>query len=105
MSGNRDPREDGSLLTRKRSKTRRPARFKVLLHNDDFTSMEFVVAVLQQIFHKEGGEATHIMLQVHNNGIGVAGVYPHSIAETKVRQVLSAAHRSEHPLQCSMEPE
>ncbi|MBN93612.1 MAG: ATP-dependent Clp protease adapter ClpS [Deltaproteobacteria bacterium] len=105
MSGNNDRREDGSLLTRKRSKTRRPSRFKVLLHNDDFTSMEFVVAVLQQIFHMEGGRATQVMLQVHNTGIGVAGIYPHSIAETKVTQVLSAARRSEHPLQCSMEPE
>jgi len=105
MSDKRDPREEGSVLTRKRAKTGQPRRYRVMLHNDDFTSMEFVVAVLEQIFHLEASDATRIMLEVHHKGIGMAGVFPHSIAETKVSQVLAVARRSEHPLQCSMEPE
>tara|TARA_Y100001968_G_scaffold327037_1_gene371268 strand:- start:1513 stop:1755 length:243 start_codon:yes stop_codon:yes gene_type:complete len=79
--------------------------YKVVLHNDDYSPMEFVVAVLQQIFHLSVEDATRIMLEVHNRGIGVAGLYTYEAAETKVQQVLSTAQAHEHPLQCSMEPE
>lgn len=80
-----------------------PPMFKVLLLNDDYTPMEFVVQVLQQFFAKSREQATHIMLKVHNEGIGVCGIYPHDIAETKVNQVISFAREQQHPLQCVME--
>ncbi len=104
--GKKDQRqEDSGVKTRKRQKTAQPRQYRVLLHNDDYTPMEFVVAVLQQVFHRDEVEATHIMLTVHNDGIGLAGVYAHAIAETKVHQVLDSAAHHEFPLQCSMEPE
>ena len=79
--------------------------YKVLLLNDDYTPMEFVVHILERIFHKSGGEATQIMLHVHQKGIGVCGVYTYEIAETKVNQVVDIARRNRHPLQCTMEKE
>ena len=105
MSDEKDPREDGQLLTRKRTQTRKPRMYKVLLHNDDYTPMEFVVAILQQVFHLGDVDATQVMLHVHNNGVGLAGTYTYEIAETKMQQVLANAERHEFPLQCSMEPE
>ena len=104
MAGKQDPQRDGQLLTREKPKTRRPKQYKVLIHNDDYTPMEFVVMVLERIFRLNEVDATRVMLHVHNHGIGVAGVYNHSIAETKVHQVVQAAQRNEFPLQCSMEP-
>ncbi len=101
----RDPREEGSVKTRKKQQTKKPRQYKVLLHNDDYTPMEFVVAVLQQIFHLGEVDATRVMLHVHNTGIGVAGVFSFEIAETKVQETMKAAQRYEYPLQCSMEPE
>lgn len=86
-----------------REKLERPRLYKVLLHNDDFTTMEFVVFVLQTIFGKDEGEAIQIMLKVHIEGIGVAGLYTYEIAETKVAKVTSAAQTSEFPLLCTME--
>ena len=80
-----------------------PPLFKVLLLNDDFTPMDFVVQVLQQFFAKNREQATQIMLKVHKEGVGLCGVYQHDIAETKVNQVTSFAHEHEHPLQCVME--
>lgn len=82
-----------------------PPLYKVLLLNDDFTPMEFVVVVLQQFFSKNREQATQIMLKVHNDGIGLCGIYPHDIAETKVNQVTAFAREHQHPLQCIMEEE
>lgn len=101
----RDPRTEGDLATARRPATRRPRRWKVLLHNDDFTTMEFVVEVLRRHFHKSPAEATRIMLLVHHEGIGVAGVYPREVAETKVAEVTAAARQAEMPLLVTAEAE
>jgi ATP-dependent Clp protease adaptor protein ClpS len=89
--------------TRTEKKLKQPPLFKVLLHNDDYTTMEFVVHVLQSVFNLEEALATQIMLHVHRKGIGVAGVYPHEVAETKIEQVHALAREYEFPLRCSME--
>ncbi|AZU04394.1 ATP-dependent Clp protease adaptor protein ClpS [Glycocaulis alkaliphilus] len=86
-----------------RPRTERPSMYKVLLLNDDFTPMEFVIQVLMVIFHKDQEDATRIMLHVHQNGVGVCGVFTFEVAETKVAQVMDAARRAQHPLQCTME--
>ena len=91
------------VVTETEKKLKRPPLFKVLLHNDDYTTKEFVVQILQFVFHKEPTEAVQIMLHVHRKGIGVAGVYSYEIAETKVAQVESLARQHEYPLKCSME--
>ena len=91
--------------TRTRAKTKRPPMYKVILLNDDYTPMEFVVDLLKAVFHKPHAEATRIMLYVHQNGMGVAGVYPYEIAETKVRAVEELARQAEYPLKCLMEKE
>jgi ATP-dependent Clp protease adaptor protein ClpS len=91
------------LVTETKKKLKRPPLYKVLLHNDDYTTKEFVVQVLQYVFHKEQTEAVQIMLHVHKKGIGVAGVYTYEIAETKVAVVESLARQHEYPLKCSME--
>jgi ATP-dependent Clp protease adaptor protein ClpS len=93
------------LAEREEQKTRKPPMYKVLLHNDDFTPMHWVVALLRHVFRKSEAEAERVMLQVHNNGIGVAGIYTHEIAETKCAQVLQLAAQDEHPMMCSMEPD
>ena len=97
-------REDDVALEERR-KARRPRRWKVLLHNDDYTTMEFVVEVLMEHFHKSAAEATHIMLQVHQKGVGVAGVYPKDVAETKVAEVTAEARDQGMPLLLTLEPE
>ena len=89
--------------TRTEKKLKRPPLYKVLLHNDDYTTMEFVVHVLQGVFNHSEAEATAIMLHVHRKGMGVAGVYPHEVAETKVEKVHALARAHEFPLRCSME--
>lgn len=94
-----------SLKTRKSEKVSRPRKYRVLIHNDDYTPMDFVVRLLQTVFHRTESEATRIMLHVHNTGIGVAGVYTHEIAETKVAQTHMLARQAESPLMASMEPE
>lgn len=91
--------------TRSQSQTRTPPLYKVLLLNDDYTPMDFVVEVLMRFFGKSELEAVRVMLEVHHAGAGVAGVYAFEIAETKVAQVMNAAQEAEHPLQCTMEPE
>jgi ATP-dependent Clp protease adaptor protein ClpS len=98
---------EGGVATEQETqkKVRRPRLYKVLFHNDDFTTMEFVVAVLQHVFHHSEAAATAIMLDVHRNGIGVAGVYTYEIAETKVAQTMELAKEAEHPLQLTLEPE
>jgi ATP-dependent Clp protease adaptor protein ClpS len=85
------------------TKQKPPPLYKVMLLNDDFTPMDFVVQVLQQFFAKSREQATQIMLKVHNEGVGVCGIYPHGIAETKVNQVMAFARENQHPLQCVME--
>jgi ATP-dependent Clp protease adaptor protein ClpS len=86
-------------------KPKLPAMYKVLLINDDYTPMEFVVDTIQRFFSKSREQATQIMLQVHTRGMGVCGVYPRDIAETKMNQVLKHARESQHPLQCLVEPD
>lgn len=95
----------GAVITERKVSTKRPRMYKVLLHNDDFTPMEFVVEILERFFEKTHTDATEIMLNVHHKGIGVCGIYPYEIAETKVAQVLETAREQEHPLQCTLEPE
>jgi len=89
--------------TRPETRTKKPPMYKVILLNDDYTPMEFVVEILKVVFHKQHAEATRIMLHVHQNGMGVAGVFPYEIAETKVRTVEELARQSEFPLKCVME--
>lgn len=91
------------IATKVRPKTKKPSMYRVILMNDDYTPMEFVVSVLMSIFNKTQEEATQIMLAVHQNGIGVCGVYTFEVAETKVAQVMDAAKRGQHPLQCTLE--
>jgi ATP-dependent Clp protease adaptor protein ClpS len=105
-----DDERDGArpgvgLLTRTRLKPKKPAMFRVLLLNDDFTPMDFVVHVLEKFFAKNRQEATEIMLHVHRRGVGVCGVYTYEVAETKVNLVMDYARKNEHPLQCTMEKE
>ena len=94
---------DDSILQAERAKTTPPPMFKVMLLNDDYTPMEFVVFVLQQFFSMNRERATQIMLAVHREGMGVCGVYPKDIATTKVQQVTAFAQQHQHPLQCVME--
>jgi len=94
---------DQGVVTESEKKLKPPPLFRVLLHNDDYTTMEFVVEVLQTVFQHTHAEATQIMLHVHRNGIGVAGVYTYEIAETKVAIVEAMAQRREFPLKVSME--
>jgi len=95
--------QQGGVLTERQVRTQRPNLYKVLLHNDDYTPMEFVVDVLTKFFNKSTAQATEIMLMVHQKGIGLCGVYPYEIAETKVALVTEAAREHEFPLQCTME--
>lgn len=97
--------EEGDVLTKKKSKTKKPKLFKVVFINDDYTTMEFVVRVLEVVFHKSPAESAAIMLRIHNNGSGVAGVYTREVAETKVEQTIGWARREGHPLMVTMEPE
>lgn len=99
-----DPEGEGAVATEVERKVKRPQLYKVLLHNDDYTTMEFVVMVLMTVFHHGEPEAVRIMLQVHQRGIGVAGVYSYEIAETKVAKVARLAKEHEFPLRCSLEP-
>ncbi len=95
----------GAVVTRTRPKTQRPSRYKVLLLNDDYTPMEFVVHVLERFFGLTNGQAVEVMLTVHRKGVAVVGVFSYEVAETKVTQVMEYARRNEHPLQCTMEKE
>jgi ATP-dependent Clp protease adaptor protein ClpS len=93
------------IVTKTRPKTKKPSLYKVLLLNDDFTPMEFVVLVLQRFFNKGQEDATRIMLHVHQKGVGLCGVYTYEVAETKVTQVMDFSRQHGHPLQCTMEKE
>jgi ATP-dependent Clp protease adaptor protein ClpS len=105
----RDQDEDGGtgtgVVVKPRAKTKKPSMYKVLMLNDDYTPMEFVVHVLESFFGKSREEATRIMLHVHQRGVGVCGVYTYEVAETKVTQVIDYARKHEHPLQCTLEKE
>jgi ATP-dependent Clp protease adaptor protein ClpS len=107
-----DGRTDGGgdspatgVVVKARPKTRKPAMYKVLMLNDDYTPMEFVVHVLERFFQKSREEATRIMLHVHRRGVGVCGVFTYEVAETKVTQVMDLARQNQHPLQCTIEKE
>jgi ATP-dependent Clp protease adaptor protein ClpS len=93
------------VVVKTRPKTRKPAMYKVLMLNDDYTPMEFVVHVLERFFQKTREEATRIMLHVHRRGVGVCGVFTYEVAETKVTQVMDLARQNQHPLQCTIEKE
>lgn len=99
-----DP-SSGAIVAERKPEVRRPSMYKVLIHNDDFTPMDFVVMILETFFGKDKTAATEIMLAVHHKGVGMCGIYPYEIAETKVMQVLESAREHEHPLQCTMEKE
>ncbi len=101
------PGEDGetNVITKTQPKTQRPPMYKVLLLNDDYTPMEFVVHVLERFFGISHSQAVEIMLTVHKKGVAVVGVFSYEIAETKVAQVMDFARRNQHPLQCTMEKE
>ena len=91
------------IATRTRARTKKPSLYKVLMLNDDYTPMEFVVHVLQQFFRMDMEEATRVMLHVHQRGVGICGVFSYEVAETKVNQVMDFARQNQHPLQCTLE--
>ncbi|ACB95299.1 ATP-dependent Clp protease adaptor protein ClpS [Beijerinckia indica subsp. indica ATCC 9039] len=105
----KDPQKGGdggsgtAVITRPKTQTRRPSMYRVLLLNDDYTPMEFVVSVLKKYFNKGPEEATRIMLHVHQHGVGECGIFTYEVAETKVTQVMDYARKHQHPLQCIME--
>ena len=110
MSGDKpgggDDADDGfdtGVATRTRPRTKKPSNYKVLMLNDDYTPMEFVVLVLQSFFKMGIEDATRVMLHVHQRGVGVCGIFPYEVAETKVAQVIDFARQNQHPLQCTLE--
>lgn len=109
MSGDDNRNNDDGLqhgvVIKTKPKTKKPAMFKVLMLNDDYTPMEFVVHVLERFFAKNREEATRIMMHVHQRGVGVCGLYTYEVAETKVTQVMDLARQNQHPLQCTIEKE
>lgn len=104
-NADRPGKADVGVLTRTRTRPKKPSMYRVLLLNDDFTPMDFVVHVLERFFGKNKQEATEIMLHVHRRGVGVCGTYTYEVAETKVNLVMDYARKNEHPLQCTMEKE
>ena len=106
MSENGKRGEEGpgtGVVVKAKPKTKKPSMYKVLMLNDDYTPMEFVVHILERFFNKNRSEATRIMLHVHRRGVGVCGVYTYEVAETKVTQVMDFARQHQHPLQCTLE--
>ena len=110
-SADKDDGQDGEgtgqgqvgLATKTRAKPKKPSQFKVLMLNDDYTPMEFVVMVLKRFFNMDLEQATRVMLHVHQKGVGICGIFPYEIAETKVNQVMDFARQNQHPLQCTLE--
>lgn len=96
---------DEAVLTESETRLEKPPLFKVVLHNDDFTTMEFVVFVLRTVFHRDTAEAFDIMFKVHNEGIGIAGIYTYEIAQMKAEKAISLARSQEYPLLCTVEEE
>src|SRR5499426_2973728 len=109
MMGGDDRRNDDDrqvgVVVKSKPKTKKPSMYKVLMLNDDYTPMEFVVHVLERFFSKSREEATQVMLHVHRRGVGVCGVYTYEVAESKVNQVTEFARRNQHPLRCTLEKE
>jgi ATP-dependent Clp protease adaptor protein ClpS len=106
MSDNGRRGEEGpgtGVIVKAKPKTKKPSMYKVLMLNDDYTPMEFVVHILERFFNKNRQEATRIMLHVHKRGVGICGVYTYEVAETKVTQVMDFARQHQHPLQCTLE--
>lgn len=107
VPGNGNNGDDGGIdtgvVTRTKPKTKKPAMYKVIMLNDDYTPMEFVILVLERFFSKSQEEANQIMLHVHQKGVGVCGVFTYEVAETKVQQVMDLAKQHQHPLQCTLE--
>ena len=101
--GQGGPGRGTAVITRTKAKTKKPSLYRVLILNDDYTPMEFVVHILERFFQKDREAATRIMLHVHNHGVGECGVYTFEVAETKVSQVMDFARQHQHPLQCVME--
>lgn len=105
-NGNGSGNEDGTgLVTRTQVRTKKPSLYRVVILNDDYTPMEFVVFILERVFNKNAEDAYKIMLHVHNHGVGICGIYTYEVAETKVSQVRDLARRNEHPLRCDLERE
>ena len=98
-----DSDNETGVVTKTRPRTKKPSLWRVLMLNDDYTPMEFVVYVLQRYFNKDQEAATQIMLHVHQKGVGVCGIFPYEVAETKVTQVINLARENQHPLQCTLE--
>ena len=101
--GGDDNRSGTAIITKTKTRTKRPNLYRVLLLNDDYTPMEFVVLVLERFFNKSREDAHHIMMHVHQNGVGECGVFTYEVAETKVSQVIDFARQNQHPLQCTLE--
>lgn len=104
-AGGAEEENEAGVLLKTRPKTKKPDMYKVLLLNDDYTPMEFVVEILEKFFNKNKQESTDIMLHVHRRGVGICGIFTYEVAETKVAQVMDYARANEQPLQCSMEQE
>lgn len=100
-----DSEYDGAVLTESETKLEKPKMFKVLLHNDDFTTMDFVIFILKHVFLKGDIEAISIMLKVHNEGVGIAGVYPYEVANMKADKAMNLSRANEFPLLCTVEEE
>lgn len=105
QGGDSEKERQNGLLLKTRPKTKKPSLYKVLILNDDYTPMEFVIHILERFFNKNKQEATDIMLHVHRRGVGLCGVFTYEVAETKVNQVMDFARANEQPLQCTMEKE
>ncbi|PPR09513.1 MAG: ATP-dependent Clp protease adapter protein ClpS [Alphaproteobacteria bacterium MarineAlpha11_Bin1] len=103
VGGDGDGGSNTGLAVRAKPKTKKPAMYKVIMLNDDYTPMEFVILVLERFFGKNSEEATRIMMHVHQKGVGICGVYTYEVAETKVQQVMDLARQHQHPLQCTLE--
>ncbi len=100
-----DPDESTEVIVKERVKVQKPPRYKVLIHNDDYTTMEFVILVLKKFFNKTQDESMAIMLKVHHDGVGICGIYTYEIAETKCQKVVAYARQNGHPLKCTIERE
>ena len=100
-----DDEQSTGVVVKTKPRTRKPSLYKVLMLNDDYTPMDFVVHVLERFFGKNRDEATRIMMHVHRRGVGICGVYTYEVAETKVTQVMDVARQHQHPLQCTLEKE
>ena len=105
MSDKHSHHSDQALVEEAKPRLQKPRMYKVILLNDDYTPMEFVVVILERFFYKNREQATQIMLHVHTRGVGVCGLYTKDIAETKVKEVLNFANENKHPLQCTLEPD